>query len=191
MKQWSWARELHGERSVGNAIIHNLHLHVPGSRIRNKTRIYLRSDRAAGKRPYSLCNVDSCVIGLGKSDNGREYRDTIVVRNTIQFTANPDPENGHINARSHWQIVFFCYRFLRRLWRVSKPQYLFPHHWYLSPRTGISMAETCKVRCTCATTCPLLQINSNRLFWGHESPKQKWIDLHLFKNERTDTISCI
>lgn len=51
---------------------------------------------------------------------------------TNQFTENG---NGHIKARSHWQIVFFCYRvlfrFLRRLWRMFKPQYLFPHHWYL------------------------------------------------------------
>jgi len=73
---------------------------VPGNRIHNETRCYLQSDRAAGKLPHSLCNVDSCVIGLGKSDNGREYRDKIGIRHTIQFTANPGPGNGLIKDRS-------------------------------------------------------------------------------------------
>jgi len=50
---------------------------APGNRIHNKTRCYLQSDRAAGKLPYSLCTVDSSVIGLGKSNNGTENGDKI------------------------------------------------------------------------------------------------------------------
>jgi len=73
----------------------------PGNSIHSKISCYLQSDRAAGKLPYSLCTVDSRVIGLGKSDNGTEYGDKIGVPHTNQFTTNPRPENGYIKARSH------------------------------------------------------------------------------------------
>jgi hypothetical protein len=73
---------------------------VPGNRIHDKTGRYLQSDRADGKLPHSVCTVDSRVISLGKSDNGKENGDKIGLRHTYRFTLNPGPGDGYIKARS-------------------------------------------------------------------------------------------
>jgi len=54
--------------------------------------------RQLGNSHIPFSTADSCVIDLGKSDNGTQYGDKIGLRHTNQFTVNPGPGNGYIKA---------------------------------------------------------------------------------------------